>query len=102
MPYHLSVQVGRGRASDEGTTVDQGALRALQDRQAARRDADHLQEPAPQSATGLRAGGGDYGTSGGGGSAPGKEGRERGGGNLRAPAGHGAGGSAPGHRRARA
>src|SRR5439155_1126551 len=36
-----------------GTTVDQGALRTLQDRQASGRDADHLQESATQGPTGI-------------------------------------------------
>src|SRR5439155_25220343 len=51
-PIGSSKDRGEDR-SDESTTVDQGALRALQDRQASRRDADHLQEPAAQGATGL-------------------------------------------------
>jgi len=41
------------RGDDEGETVDQGAMRALQDRQAPRRDAHHLQEPPAQGAAGV-------------------------------------------------
>src|SRR5438105_3826684 len=61
-PNHLSVQVRTlekwRQGSDEGTTVDQSALRTLQDRQASGRDADHLQESATQSPTGVKLGGG--------------------------------------------
>ena len=56
-PHHVPVQVdeqGRTRTAMKVQTVGQDELRALQDRAARGRDADHLQEPAAQAAARLR------------------------------------------------
>src|SRR5206468_11500425 len=48
-PDHVPVQIA-ARTNDESQTVDQGALRALQDHQAPGRDARDLQESPTQAA----------------------------------------------------
>src|SRR5206468_7466465 len=51
-PDHVPVQIAAG-TNDESQTVDQGALRALQDHQAPGRDARDLQESPAQGAPGI-------------------------------------------------